>query len=215
MVGGGGGGGGSIQYKTLMLFVVKAFMYATSHSKLSDAYTRWNAFSSFGSYISVVGIYISKNNKRYVPSPWTIEQNLTSSEWLVQSPPAFYTFGEISVTKETKSYVQAIQQLSNISYLFSIPFSIGLIVDLPFITLFPSTDEDHQPMMPLIYLTLHLDGLLEYSSLFQNHHPVSKAYLLSEISNIGQECLVNVVTYPTTLLVSFTLLISDPQLLAF
>ncbi|GAY64803.1 hypothetical protein CUMW_236320 [Citrus unshiu] len=90
-----------------------AFMYATSHSKLSDAYTRWNAFSSFGSYISVVGIYMflhvtsrSKNNKRYVPSPWTIEQNLTSSEWLVQSPPAFYTFGEISVTKETKSYVK-------------------------------------------------------------------------------------------------------------
>ncbi|KAI5664217.1 hypothetical protein M9H77_23540 [Catharanthus roseus] len=81
-----------------------------------DAYVRWNALSSFGSYISVVGIRCffvvvtitssSGKNKRCAPSPWALEQNPTTLEWMVQSPPAFHTFGELPAIKETKSYVK-------------------------------------------------------------------------------------------------------------
>nr|QKO27257.1 cytochrome c oxidase subunit 1 [Arachnitis uniflora] len=81
-----------------------------------DAYAGWNALSSFGSYISVVGIRrffvvvtitsSSGNNKRCAPSPWAVEQNPTTLEWMVQSPPAFHTFGELPAIKETKSKVK-------------------------------------------------------------------------------------------------------------
>ncbi|PHT42255.1 cytochrome c oxidase subunit 1 [Capsicum baccatum] len=81
-----------------------------------DAYARWNALSSFGSYISVVGICrffvvvtitsSSGMNKRCAPSPWAVKQNPTTPEWMVQSPPAFYTFGELQAIKEMKSYVK-------------------------------------------------------------------------------------------------------------
>ena len=81
-----------------------------------DAYAGWNALSSFGSYISVVGICrffvvvtitsSSGNNKRCAPSPWAVEQNSTTPEWMVQSPPAFHTFGELPAIKETKGYVK-------------------------------------------------------------------------------------------------------------
>ncbi|KAL5710147.1 cytochrome-c oxidase [Ranunculus cassubicifolius] len=67
-------------------------------------------------YISVVGIRrffvvvtitsSSGNNKRCAPSPWVVEQNPTTLEWMVQSPPAFHTFGELPAIKETKSYVK-------------------------------------------------------------------------------------------------------------
>ncbi|KAL6569793.1 cytochrome c oxidase subunit 1 [Orobanche minor] len=81
-----------------------------------DAYAGWNALSSFGSYISVVGICrffvvvtitsSSGKNKRCAPSPWAVEQNPTTPEWMVQNPPAFHTFGELPAIKETKSYVK-------------------------------------------------------------------------------------------------------------
>nr|WRW54081.1 cytochrome c oxidase subunit 1 [Artemisia argyi] len=81
-----------------------------------DAYAGWNALSSSGSYISVVGICrffvvvaitsSSGNNKRCAPSPWAVEQNPTTPEWMVQSPPAFHTFGELPAIKETKSSVK-------------------------------------------------------------------------------------------------------------
>jgi len=81
-----------------------------------DAYTRWNALNSFGSYISVVGIWrffvvvtitsTSGNNITRANIPWVVEQNSTTLEWLVQSPPAFHTFGELPAIKETKSYVK-------------------------------------------------------------------------------------------------------------
>ncbi|KAG9438459.1 hypothetical protein H6P81_021600 [Aristolochia fimbriata] len=100
--------------------------YNTKHPWLSgmprripdypDAYAGWNALSSSGSYISVVGIRrffvvvtitsSSGNNKRCAPSPWAVEQNPTTPEWMVQSPPAFHTFGELPAIKETKSYVK-------------------------------------------------------------------------------------------------------------
>ncbi|KAL4181121.1 hypothetical protein AMTRI_Chr12g269660 [Amborella trichopoda] len=59
-----------------------------------DAYARWNDLSSFGPYISVVGIRrlfvvvtitsSSGNNKRCAPSPWAVERNPTTPEWMVQ-----------------------------------------------------------------------------------------------------------------------------------
>ncbi|TYG73552.1 hypothetical protein ES288_D04G111000v1 [Gossypium darwinii] len=79
-----------------------------------DAYAGWNALSSFGSYISVVGIcrYFvvvtitssSGNNKTCAPSPWTIEQNSTTPEWMVQTSPAFHTFGELPAIKKMKTF---------------------------------------------------------------------------------------------------------------
>ncbi|KAL5072470.1 hypothetical protein RYX36_011454 [Vicia faba] len=81
-----------------------------------DAYAGWNALSIFGSYISVVGIRrfsvvvtitsSSGNNITRANIPWAVEQNSTTLEWLVQSPPAFHTFGELPAIKETKSYVK-------------------------------------------------------------------------------------------------------------
>ncbi|KAH9680041.1 cytochrome c oxidase subunit 1 [Citrus sinensis] len=214
-----------------------------------DAYAGWNALSSFGSYISVVGIRrffvvvtitsSSGNNKRCAPSPWAVEQNPTTPEWMVQSPPAFHTFGELPAIKETKSYVGAIQQLSNVSlesgpYLFSIPLSIGPTTDLPFIALsLPPTriiNQGYQwqstcgvnqyrsqtqstlftpkKLAQALVAEAWTDSLRD-SSLFQNQHPVNKAYLLTAISSTvsfvptlygrGQECLAVAVAYPTTL----------------
>ncbi|KAL4316378.1 hypothetical protein AHAS_Ahas15G0279100 [Arachis hypogaea] len=84
-----------------------------------DTYTGWNALSSFGSYISVVGIRhffvvviitsSSGNNITKANIPWAVEQNSTTLEWLVQSPPAFHTFGELPAIKETKSYVKRVE----------------------------------------------------------------------------------------------------------
>ncbi|KAI3666326.1 hypothetical protein L1987_89170 [Smallanthus sonchifolius] len=112
--------GGSIQYKTPMLFAVGISLLGLSGMPrripdYPDAYAGWNALSSSGSYISVVGICrffvvvtitsSSGNNKRCAPSPWAVEQNPTTPEWMVQSPPAFHTFGELPAIKETKSSV--------------------------------------------------------------------------------------------------------------
>ncbi|RCV22395.1 hypothetical protein SETIT_4G217200v2 [Setaria italica] len=78
-----------------------------------DAYAGWNALSSFGSYISVVGIRCffvvvaitssSGKNKRCAESPWAIEHNPTTLEWSVQSPPAFHTFGPLPTIKEMEN----------------------------------------------------------------------------------------------------------------
>ncbi|CAN4128356.1 unnamed protein product [Withania somnifera] len=48
----------------------------------------------------------SGKNKRCAPSPWAVEQNPTTPEWMVHSPLAFHTFGELPAIKETKSYVK-------------------------------------------------------------------------------------------------------------
>ncbi|KAI3922015.1 hypothetical protein MKX01_005704 [Papaver californicum] len=78
-----------------------------------DAYAGWNAISSSGSYISVVGIccffvvvaITLSSDKRSVPSElnWVVKGNSTTLEWMVQSPPAFHTFGELPAIKETQN----------------------------------------------------------------------------------------------------------------
>nr|YP_009674929.1 cytochrome c oxidase subunit 1 [Haplomitrium hookeri]QDE12916.1 cytochrome c oxidase subunit 1 [Haplomitrium hookeri] len=74
-----------------------------------DAYAGWNAFSSFGSYVSVVGIPrsfvvvspTSTSENKCAPSPWAVEQNSTTPEWMVPSPPAFHTSEELPAIKES------------------------------------------------------------------------------------------------------------------
>ncbi|KAI4973065.1 hypothetical protein ZWY2020_015054, partial [Hordeum vulgare] len=61
--------------------------------------TGWNALSSF----VVIITSSSGKNKKCAESPWAVEQNPTTLEWLVQSPPAFHTFGELPAVKETKN----------------------------------------------------------------------------------------------------------------
>ncbi|WJX89404.1 cytochrome c oxidase subunit 1 [Trifolium repens] len=51
----------------------------------------------------------SGNNITRANIPWAVEQNSTTLEWLVQSPPAFHTFGELPAIKETKSYVKRVE----------------------------------------------------------------------------------------------------------
>nr|AAZ29195.1 cytochrome c oxidase subunit I [Pellia epiphylla] len=75
-----------------------------------DAYAGWNAFSSFGSYVSVVGISrffvvvfpTTTSDEKCAPSPWAVlEHNSTTLEWMVPSPPAFHTFEELPAIKES------------------------------------------------------------------------------------------------------------------
>ncbi|MCL7028171.1 hypothetical protein MKW94_014327 [Papaver nudicaule] len=78
-----------------------------------DAYAGWNSISSSGSYISVIGIccffvvvaITLSSDKRSAPSElnWAVKENSTTLEWMVQSPPAFHTFGEHPAIKETKN----------------------------------------------------------------------------------------------------------------
>nr|AOH05942.1 cytochrome c oxidase subunit 1 [Psilotum nudum] len=74
-----------------------------------DAYAGWNALSSLGSYAAVVGIgrfsvvvFMTLTSEgKCAPSPWAVEQNSTTLEWMVQSPPAFHTFEQLPAIKET------------------------------------------------------------------------------------------------------------------
>lgn len=80
-----------------------------------DAYAGWNTLSSFGYYISVVRIChffmvltitsSTGKNKRCVPSPQALEQNLITLKLMIKSPLAFHTFGDLLAIKETKSNV--------------------------------------------------------------------------------------------------------------
>lgn len=74
-----------------------------------DAYAGWNASSSFGSYVSVIGIFrffvvvfpTLTSEKKCAPSPRAVEQNSTTLEWMVKSPPAFHTLSELPAIKES------------------------------------------------------------------------------------------------------------------
>lgn len=75
-----------------------------------DAYAGWNAVASFGSIVSVVGIlvffsvvYLTLTGTAKCPSnPWTSEEDTTTLEWVVQSPPAYHTFEELPAIRITQ-----------------------------------------------------------------------------------------------------------------
>ena len=74
-----------------------------------DAFAGWNAISSYGSLVSVVGIlvffaviyYTLTGNNKCPANPWATDEESTTLEWMIQSPPAFHTFEEIPAIKET------------------------------------------------------------------------------------------------------------------
>jgi cytochrome c oxidase subunit 1 len=74
-----------------------------------DAFAGWNALCSYGSYISVVGIlvffavvyYTLTSDQKCPQNPWASDEEATTLEWMVQSPPAFHTFEELPAIKET------------------------------------------------------------------------------------------------------------------
>ena len=81
-----------------------------------DAYIGWNYVSSFGSYMSVfsillffVVIYETLTNLDKCPvNPWIFDDSGVSTseftlEWIVGSPPAFHTFYEVPLIKDTVS----------------------------------------------------------------------------------------------------------------
>ena len=79
-----------------------------------DAYSGWNYVASFGSYITVfalllffVIIYETLTNMDSCPvNPWAFTTNESPKfeltlEWVVGSPPAFHTFEELPIIKDT------------------------------------------------------------------------------------------------------------------
>lgn len=77
-----------------------------------DAYAPWNAIASFGSYLSALSalfffyvVYVAlTNSKQTAANPWSPEQTTSYTlEWLLPSPPAFHTFVQAPVIRETPS----------------------------------------------------------------------------------------------------------------
>nr|YP_009048891.1 cytochrome c oxidase subunit 1 [Wildemania schizophylla]AID57261.1 cytochrome c oxidase subunit 1 [Wildemania schizophylla] len=81
-----------------------------------DSYAGWNAVASYGSYVALFStlffFYLVFNTlvtARKSPSrnnPWNFEKEKigsTTLEWEISSPPAYHTFNEIPVIKETKT----------------------------------------------------------------------------------------------------------------
>jgi cytochrome c oxidase subunit 1 len=80
-----------------------------------DSYSEWNMISSFGSYFSVFAILIFfvliyetlTNLNECEINPWKFSDEKISNdfeftlEWLTSSPPAFHTFYEVPLIKET------------------------------------------------------------------------------------------------------------------
>jgi cytochrome c oxidase subunit 1 len=81
-----------------------------------DAYSGWNAVASFGSYVSLVGMFLFfyivyvtfTSGERCEPNPWfdtvldSSVVNNGSLEWVVGSPPALHTFDELPAMHETQ-----------------------------------------------------------------------------------------------------------------
>jgi heme/copper-type cytochrome/quinol oxidase subunit 1 len=84
-----------------------------------DAYIGWNYISSFGSYASVFSIFLFfiviyetlTNLDKCPVNPWSFEKEneqnnnfVYTLEWTVGSPPAFHTFYEVPLIKDTVSF---------------------------------------------------------------------------------------------------------------
>lgn len=81
-----------------------------------DSYAGWNAIASYGSYIALFStlffFYLVFNTlvtARKTPArnnPWNFEDSKVGSttlEWEISSPPAYHTFNEIPVIRETET----------------------------------------------------------------------------------------------------------------
>jgi cytochrome c oxidase subunit 1 len=81
-----------------------------------DAYAGWNLVATFGSYVTLFGtllffyiVYVTltegqvcfDNPWKYLDDEQTQSNGSTTLEWLVPSPPAYHTYVEIPVIKET------------------------------------------------------------------------------------------------------------------
>jgi cytochrome c oxidase subunit 1 len=159
-----------------------------------DAYAGWNALSSFGSYISVVGIRrffvvvaitsSSGKNKRCPESPWAVEQNPTTLEWLVQSPPAFHTFGELPAIKETtKSLEEEKGGLTNEIYTYTgvlLVFFIWVFADRVFSD---TTDLSYPILVPGELAALLFFGYFKRENLDQKRYCLF-IFVISTLSSL-------------------------------
>jgi cytochrome c oxidase subunit 1 len=77
-----------------------------------DAFAPWNAIASFGSYLSAIsGVYFFyviflalTNSTKTAANPWSSKQSTSYTlEWVLPSPPAFHTFVQTPVIRETPS----------------------------------------------------------------------------------------------------------------
>jgi cytochrome c oxidase subunit 1 len=75
-----------------------------------DAFAGWNAISSYGSYLSVIGavfffyvVYKTLTGNQIAPrNPWETTESISPTlEWMVGSPPPFHTFSELPSIKDT------------------------------------------------------------------------------------------------------------------
>jgi cytochrome c oxidase subunit 1 len=74
-----------------------------------DAYAEWNAIASFGSYVSLVSVFVFfymlytafADGKASTSAEWEPEgsQSVPSLEWALPSPPAYHTYEEVPAIK--------------------------------------------------------------------------------------------------------------------
>ncbi len=74
-----------------------------------NAYIRWNAFSSLGSYVFIIGyfcffivvFFTFTSENKCAPRPWAIEQDSMTLEWMIKSLLGFHRFSELPAIKES------------------------------------------------------------------------------------------------------------------
>nr|YP_009132702.1 cytochrome c oxidase subunit 1 [Bangia fuscopurpurea]AKA66471.1 cytochrome c oxidase subunit 1 [Bangia fuscopurpurea] len=81
-----------------------------------DSYAGWNAIASYGSYVAlfstlfffylVFNTLVTARKEPARKNPWNFEDSKigsTTLEWEISSPPAYHTFNEIPVVRETET----------------------------------------------------------------------------------------------------------------
>lgn len=68
-----------------------------------DAFAGWNLIATFGSYLSFFSfvyffyiVYLTlANSPKCANNPWSDEETAYGLEWMLPSPPAYHTFGDM------------------------------------------------------------------------------------------------------------------------